>query len=58
MLLYNAYILKLFDNFALLLGMQVPSAPLVPAVLQTPLLPQAQQQSSCVVVSNMFDPSK
>lgn len=39
-------------------GMQVPSAPLVPAVLQTPLLPQAQQQSSCVVVSNMFDPSK
>eukprot|EP00794_Sanderia_malayensis_P019139 gene19139-21056_t len=41
-------------------GMQVPSAPLVPAVLQTPLL-QSQilpQPSSCVMVSNMFDPDK
>jgi len=39
-------------------GMQVPSAPLVPAVLQTPLLQNLPAPSSCVMISNMFDPNK
>jgi len=37
-------------------GMQVPIAPAVPAMLQSPLLPMAG--STCLVLSNLFDPRK
>lgn len=37
-------------------GMQVPAAPVVPAVLQTPLLQMGG--STCLVLSNLFDPRK
>lgn len=37
-------------------GLQVPAAPVVPAVLQSPLLQMGA--STCLVLSNLFDPRK
>merc|ERR1712224_283310 len=37
-------------------GMQVPTAPVIPAMLSSPLLQMGS--STCLVLSNLFDPKK
>ena len=57
--MFSLFVIVLVLKFMFsLLGMQVPNAPLVPAVLQTPLLQNLPAPSSCVMISNMFDPTK